>query len=175
METVEKGPFRRSGRKFLYTGPVCNLGINSAVLWTTQSFPHRIHSRPHVVHSLSPKGSSALGKRFSLESVTRPVTGPFVHRSFPQASTGCARIGACFHTGRTAPAGTRHFCLCTRRGLWIILVDNLSEGSSPTVHPRVHSGNAEGGRRFPVPRKSRGGRAQPRIDLIRFVSSVTWL
>lgn len=175
METVEKGPFRRSGRKFLYTGPVCNLGMNSAVLWTTQSYPHRIHSRPQVVHSLSPKGSSALGIRFSLESVTRPVTGPFVHRSFPQASTGCARIGAGFHMRRTALAGTRHFCLCTREGLWIIPVDNLPADGSPSVYPRVHIWNVENRRRFPIQLEYAVRGLQPRIDLIRFVSSVTWL
>src|SRR6185312_11234054 len=94
----------------------------------TKSFPHHVHRPAKFVHMFSPKRSADLGKRFSPETVTRPLSAPVLHRVYPQASTGCAPIPVDFHICAQAMGATRRFCLCTQTCLWIIPVDNPERG-----------------------------------------------
>ena len=88
---VEKHPFPSSARGNSSTGHVENLGIIHGDLWMKKSCPQRVHSRGTVLHRFSPKGSPGLGITSSLESVTARGPAQFMHRSYPQASTGCGK------------------------------------------------------------------------------------
>jgi hypothetical protein len=90
---VEKHPFPCSAPTYSSTGGVENLGIIHGDLWMKKSCPHPFHSLDRVLHRFSPEGSPALGITTSPESVTTRRPAGFIHRSYPQTSTGVENPG----------------------------------------------------------------------------------